>query len=380
MKNHLFYLIIVLNIFLLTGCSSGKRSLEKGNYYKATLEAVKQLRSSPNNKKAASVIVRSYPLAKQKALTDIGNAMAMNSSDKFSLAVDNYTALNQLADAIMSSPKALQLIGNPTNYAKELGEMLPKAAGEKYNQGTDLLKTGNRTNAREAYFAFLKANEYVKGFRDVNQKIEESLNLATLKVVVEKPKMPQRFQFSSDFFYDNLMNELSRFEKNRFVKFYTWKETGEGNLIKPDEFMVLDFEDFSVGNVRETRDHYEAVKDSVIVGRIQQNGETVNVYGTVKAKVSLVRQEVLSQGILSVKVVNSNNTRILDSKKFPGQFIWENQWLTYNGDERALNDEELKLSMGRPLLPPAAQDLFIEFTKPIFSQTLDYLKRTYSAY
>lgn len=376
MKNALFF----LSILFIVGCTSGKRSLEKGKYNKATTEAVKQLKSNPNNKKAASVLVQSYPLAKKTALQKIQTAMNTNNPDKYSIAVEEYRELAALATLINGSPKALQLVGAPDDFSSQLGEFLPKAAEEKYNQGNYLMQTADRKNAREAYYAFLKANDYVRGYKDVNSKINEALDAATLKVVVDKPQIPARFQLSSDFFYDNLMNELTRISKDRFVKFYTWQETGEGRYVKPDQYMVLDFEDFSVGNTREFTDRYEAVKDSVVVGRTQVNGQSVDVYGTVKAKVTLYKQEVMSQGLLAVRIVNQDNTRTLDSKKFPGQFVWGNQWLSFNGDERALSREEKKLANSGPLPPPPPQDMFVEFTKPIFSQVSDYVRRYYSGY
>lgn len=380
MKKPLFLFVVLLTAGLMLNCSSGKRSLKKGRYYKATHEAVKQLKSNPNHKKAASVLVESYPLAKSEGLRIIQNTLSSNSPEKYSTSADEYRKLNELADLIHSSPKALQLVGQPENFSPELGEILPLAAEEKYNQGVQLMKSNDIMDAREAYYAFKKADDYVRGYKDVGSKITESLDEATLKVVVEKPQTPSRYQLSSDFFYDNLMSEMNKFSKNRFVRFYNWQETGNEGLQHVDQYLVLDFEDFSVGNIYDRTDRYEAIKDSVVTGRTQVNGQTVDVYETVKAQVTLHRQEVTSQGMLSVKVYNSANTRVLESKRFTGQFVWGNQWLTYNGDERALNEEELKWSKGGPLPPPPNQDLFIEFTKPIFEQTMNFVRKYYSDY
>lgn len=380
MNRIIYILFIIFSAFLVVNCSSGKRSLQKGKYIQATYEAVKQLKSNPNNKKATSVLIQSYPLAKEESLRKIQNAKTSNSPDKYSIAADEYLELNELADLIHSSPKALELIGQPSDFNKELSEVLPLAAEEKYVQGEKLLKTGNIMDAREAYYMFVKVNEYVRTYKDVDKKILEALDAATLKVVLEKPQPPGRYQLSSDFFYNNLMSEMNKFSKNRFLHFYTWQETENGNRIHPDQFIVLDFEDFSVGNIYESSDRYEAIKDSVVIGRTQVNGHSVDVYGKVKANVNLHKQEVSSQGQLSVKVINSDNTRILENKRFSGKFVWGNQWLTFNGDERALNEEEYKLSKGGPLIPPPNQDLFIEFTKPIFNQTIGFIKTYYSDY
>lgn len=374
-----FGLIFILSVGFLMNCSSGKRSLEKGRYHKATLEAVKQLRSNPNNKKAANVLVQSYPLAKQVALQKIQNVMSINVADKNSQAADEYIGLNKLADEIQRSPKAIQLVGAPTYYNNELNQVLPLAAEEQYTIAENLLRTNNIMDARQAYYAYLKADGYIKGYKDTSQKIQQALWVATLKVVVEKPVTPGRYQLTSDFFYDNLMSEMNKFSKNRFVKFYNYNEANSQG-VEPDQFLVFDFEDFVVGRMFESKETYEAKQKNVIVGRTQVNGETKNVYGTAKANVTRYKREVLSEGLLSVRIFNSDGNRILDNNRFPGQFVWGNEWLTFTGDEKALNEEELALSKAKPLMPPHDQDLFIEFTKPIFGQTMDYIKRYYSNY
>jgi len=53
-KNRAMRNVILLNIFILiiiSGCSSGKKSLEHGNYYDAVLQSVSRLRQNPNQKK-----------------------------------------------------------------------------------------------------------------------------------------------------------------------------------------------------------------------------------------------------------------------------------------------------------------------------------------
>jgi tetratricopeptide (TPR) repeat protein len=191
--------------------------LQQGEYFSAAMEAVKQLRSSPDSKKQQQVLLEAYPLAKENSLRLIKNAMDSNAPNKYSVAADEYLALNQIADAIYTCPGALRIIPRPEQYSRELGDLLPKAAEESYNLGVRQLRLKTLQGAREAYLLFTKTNEYVSGYRDVNDKMDEALDMATLKVIVKKPATPKNFQLSAEFFYNNLLAEMSKATAYNFV-------------------------------------------------------------------------------------------------------------------------------------------------------------------
>ncbi|MEL0301948.1 MAG: hypothetical protein VW976_08735, partial [Flavobacteriaceae bacterium] len=56
---------------------------------------------------------------------------------------------------------------------------------------------------------------------------------------------------------------------------------------------------------------------------------------------------------------------------------WENNWATYQGDKRALTEEELALTQEKELLPPPPQELVYSFTRPLFDQTDNVLSIRY---
>jgi len=367
-----------ITILFFSSCSTSKKSLQRGEYYSAVMEAVKQLRSSPDNKKQKQVLLQAYPFVIENGLRKIKNAMDMNAPNKYGIAADEYLSLNRIADAIYTCPGALRVIPQPAQYSRELGDMLPKAAEESYNLGVRQLNLNTFKSAREAYQHFVKANQYVKGYRDVNDKMNEALDMATVKVIVEKPLTPNNFQLTADFFYNNLMSQMSKVTANRYVRIFSEEEASRERLTRPDQFLVLEFEEFVVGAMRESKSTVELKRDSVVVGTTKVNGKDQKVYGTVKAELTTFRREVISQGILSVKIINVANNRVEEHKNFPGKFTWFNEWATYKGDERALTDKQKKMTNTEPVMPPPQQDLFIEFTKPIFDQTVTFVKNYYS--
>ncbi len=380
MKKLSYLLLVIVATFLCVNCSSSKRALQHGDYYNASMSAIKTLRSNPKSKKSIEVLQQAYPLAKENSLRKIQNALDANVSGKYSIVAEEYLALNAIADAIYTCPKAMELFPQPEQFSKELREILPLAAEESYNLGERLLQLNTIKDAREAYYHFVKAENYMPNYKDVKEKIQDALFAATLKVVVQKPITPKRYQLSADFFYDNLMAQIFKITANQFVRFYTYEEARKEGLNNPDQYLVLNFEDFTVGNLRETKNTSEITRDSVLVGTTTVNGEKQNVYGTVKAKLTVNRREVISEGILSARIINAFNNRVEENRNFPGKFVWVNEWASYKGDERALSKAQLKMTDTEPIMPPPEQDLFVEFTKPIFDQVVSFTRNYYSSY
>ena len=114
--------------------------------------------------------------------------------------------------------------------------------------------------------------------------------------------------------------------------------------------------------------------------RAAVEGKTVDVFGTVNARISTNKKQVRSYGVMLLQVVDYQTSKVLMTRELPGEFNWFNEWLTYNGDERALTKEQLKQARNKEELPPPPQDLFIEFCKPIYDQFTTEIRRFYSKY
>jgi hypothetical protein len=135
-----------------------------------------------------------------------------------------------------------------------------------------------------------------------------------------------------------------------------------------------------VGNVSLKEKEETFTKDSVKVGETKVAGKLQPVYGTVKAKLTTYRKEVLSAGLLSMQIVDAKTNGVLTSRKFEGKYVWANAWGRYNGDDRALNTTQLALCKQKETQPPGAQDLFLEFTRPIYDQLTSGIRGFYQNY
>jgi hypothetical protein len=198
-----------------------------------------------------------------------------------------------------------------------------------------------------------------------------------LRVIVEAPVTPTNFQITADFFYINLLEEFGRTNKYKLVRFYTPEEAKNEKMTDPHQYIILDFAEFTVGNVVETNNTFEVKNDSVTT-TVNVGGKSVTGTTTVTAKVTQHKREVISGGTLNVRMLDATNNRALAEKRFSGSYVWENTWGSFSGDERALTRAQIEMSKREAVLPPPHQDLFLEFTKPIYTQAVSYVRSYYS--
>jgi hypothetical protein len=284
--------------------------------------------------------------------------------------------MNRMADEIRHCPAALKVIRRPQSFSEQAAAARQKAAPEAYEAGIRSMGQGTRASAREAYYQFMNADRYVPGYMDVKKKIEQAKFDATLKVIVEQVPVPGRYKISSGFFYDQVYGLLNKNIKQQFVEFYDPAEAKE--LPYADEILMMEFDDFTVGSTydKDTEKEYTS-KDSVKTGSATINGQKVDVFDRVKAKLMTHRREVVSSGVLLVQIVDARTNKPIATRKFPGSYTWFCEWANYNGDGRALSPQQLEMCKKKPLMPPPPQDLFLEFTKPIFEQLKGFLQSYY---
>jgi len=362
-------------------CSSGKKAFERGDYFNATLQAVNRLRSNPNSDKALQAVKDSYPMSLSYFQGKIDYALSTNSPFKYSEVVDYYEKMNRLSDEISRCPAALNVFPKLNYYTSELAQTRKLAAEEQYQAGLENEKINTRLAWKDAYFNFQQTDRFAPGYKDVKRRMDDAKYNATLKVIVGQIAVPRAYQLSSDFFLNQIIENLMRYRPNEFVEYYSPEAADNARIKNPDQLLKMSFDDFVVGQIYDKESVRELRRDSVEVGTVTlADGKKVKAYNTVKAKLIVNRRELISNGVLDVTIVDLAKNSVVSQRKFPGQYVWFVEWGTFNGDERALNDKEFAMCKRKPSPPPGPQDLFIEFTKPIFNQVTPFLKSFYQKY
>ncbi|QNF34259.1 hypothetical protein HUW51_16590 [Adhaeribacter swui] len=363
-------------LVLLSACSSGKQSFQKGDYDRAVYQAVNRLQKDPGNKKAVSTLQQAYKFAQEDHQTRIEEAMKSSETFRWETVVQEYENLNNLIVDVRQCPACRSITGTNTKYPEQLSAAKQKAADVRYNLGLTLLKENNRQSAKEAYQHFEKVKQFVPDYKNTRQKQDEAYQAALLKVVVEPVEVNKGiYQLSNEYFQNKIYEYLEHYEQKSFIKFYTPQEAGSKTLV-PDHVLTLTFDDFAVGQTYLKEKEQNVARDSVKTGTV----EGKEVYGTVKAKYITYEKTITSSGLLDFRVMDWKSKNIITQEKMPGTFVWRDEWATYKGDERALSKEQLKRAKRRESAVPNPQFLFVEFTKPIYNQLTSKISNFYRRY
>lgn len=437
-------ILIILVAFVVSACNSSKKYYQKGQYDSAISKAVKKLRKKPTKEKEILVLEKAFNKANQLDNDRINFIKLEGSPDRWNEIYKKYSKMKQRQELVKSVvPLEIQSTGRKVqftfvNYDEEIINAKKKAAEYFYTHALVLMEKGDRENAKKAYFELLSIKELFANFRDVDEQIKKAKLLATLKVVIEPIPMHSRTLSLSNEFFNNKINEfLGQMPAGKFIRFYSKKEANTIGLKNPDHIIKLQFDDFVVGQTLIKEKQIQLRKDNVIIGiregnqvktgndkvtichipagkpenarsmTIQvsaweahskhgdslgacksdqsgannSNNEQIEVvYGTVKATLYHTTKTIISKGLLDFQISDYRTNRVLTHEKFPGEFVWLCEWGYFNGDERALNDKQLKLIRHKNLHPPPPQDLFIEFTKPIYNQLKNKIRSFYRNY
>lgn len=360
---------------LFVGCTTGKNALQKGKYDDAVNKAADRLKSSPQNKEAMEVLPTAFDLAVNTHLRKIDEAKLSSDALKWEEILYHYQTINQLSDEVNSCPSCLNLVPKPPKYIKEYDDAKYQAAEARYLLGEKLLRENNRQSAKTAYNHFLKAQSLYP-LKGIEQKINDAYWAAVLKVVVQPAIINSNtYKLSNQYFQQQITNYLATYKGNTFVRFYTEQEATKQKL-RADQLIELHFDDFVVGQTY-VKERVEKLKrDSVITGENRQG----KIYGTVKATYSIFEKQIASSGLLNFAIVDLNTNKLLRNQKLAGTYVWKDNWASFKGDERALDQQQLALTKKPEIMPPPPGNLFVEFTKPIYAQLVNEITSFYSRY
>jgi len=375
MRQSYLYLLIV---FIAFGCATGKKAFEKGDYDKAVYQAVNRLKSNSDSKKALATLEKAYNLAVNTHLENIKRYEVSLDPLKNEWIIQEYNSINSLYDAIRGCPACSREISKPVYFTKKLNDAKMNAAEVRYTMGLEAMKyKENRNQAIEAHQNFRKANDYVRGYQDVENLIEEALYFATLRVVIEEIPSPARiYDLNQEFFYNKVSEYLHRNNINPYVRFYTPDEARSYENDWVDHVINMRFNRFNLGNLVSNTYVEEVSRDSVVIAT--RDGE--DIYGTVKAKLKINERSILGSGELDFKIRDINTNKVISQDRFPSEYRWTIRWATFNGDERALNDEQKDLVNTVEVSAPGPQRMFEEFAAPIYNQLISKLENYYRNY
>jgi hypothetical protein len=373
-------LLLLIASMAVISCNSAKKAYDNGDYEQAVRLSVSKLREDPDNRNARRVLVQAYPKAVESNLAEIREFMALEDPLRWEPITRAYNRLNVLQQRMARCPVCDDLLPQRRLYVDEWNDARLRAADVRYKMGVSELRGTTRESAKLALEHFMLVEQFEPDYQNTRMLMDEALERATLHVVIlDMPEQQRAFQPIQDAFQQELMERLARTTRRSLVRFYSQEEAANQPPPFRDHEITLQFEAFSVGNVifdRSTETVTSA--DSVKVGDVRVDGQTVPVFNRVTARYTLISKTVLGGGQLLLKITDSASGRIVMQERFDGEYQWMHRWATFNGDERALTAEQKRLTQLREAVPPPPELIFEEFTQPILANVTDRMRRFYA--
>lgn len=358
MKKALFLLAITI---VVAGCNSVKRNqkfLLKGNYDQAIYLAVKKIGNDRNDKQIQEHII----------LLEEAYAKAVSQDNRRITALQNSTspeALRELyfiysnLDSRQEAIRPLLPLHNVEtgfdasfpmmNYSQQLTKARNNFANSLYREAQDLMGRNNTLTYRDAHSVLSELKQVQSNYKDVDQLLEDAHFFGTDFVLVTLNNR------SNILIPRRLEQELLDFNTYKLDDFWTEYHNERQRDIQYNFGIVLDFREISLSPERVSEKEYrrsKEVKDGWKY-KVDRYGNKIkdkdgnfikiDVFKTVTARVThtIQSKSILVGGDVVYKDLQSG--RNLDNHPLATEFIFENVFAKYRGDEEALTEEDKRL-------------------------------------
>jgi hypothetical protein len=333
--------LYLLTFIVLAGCYSSREYYKRGDYYQAVAKSVERLKHWPSHTRSREVLQQAYPLALQTLEAKTQNLIVSHDPFKYKNSLLIYTRINSMYEMIHSSPAALEVIPEPKNYYREVGELREKAADETYSAGIQAMMKGTRTDSRIAYQYFVDANRFVPRYKEVVELLCKSEDEATLRIV---------WQQSSFGMWWSSSDVISAIEALPFVDLqpmsaYVYSDDPNKKNVE------LELK-ISVGRYSEdspsVTSSSENLVDSVKVGEKKGKNGMVPIMEAIKGTHTEYKKTVESKGTVSITISDKKTGSIVFSREYAGRAQWTGTWTKCEGDRRVFASKNCNSSEPNP--------------------------------
>ena len=368
MKTYIYIFLFIVP-FLFAACSpSNKTSQDKD-----LLTAIKKFEKDPSNTELKNRISDLYNNAAKSHLAKIEVYNTLTEADKWIKIIREYEALNKLYQTVGTS--AASKLVNAQPYTSEIQSAKQNGAEAYYNIGMAEMETGDKQSARNAYYAFRKANEFVPGYKDVRQQISIAYQNSIINVVINPIRDNTFFynsmgwnnygnNYNNDYFQRSLVNDLGgNRNKNMPTQFFTDWEARREN-IRPDWEVDLTWLYMNIPQPM-TQQYSQNVSRQIEKGR-DTSGKIQ--YQTVTATLYITKKYFNASADMELRITDVNTGRNITTNRYSEQFNWQEEYATYSGDSRALGSNEYALLNNSRYRLPRNEDVVTEISRRIYPQ------------
>lgn len=373
------YFFVLLG-FVITSCNSTKKvekAMLSGNYNKAIDLAVNQIQKGKDNKKTNDqklILQQAFEKYQDEKIKEIKFLQKDSTSEKEKEIYKNYLELYRIQKSIKpliplySDGKKLkfkfkdissELIIAKKNYAEYL-----------YSLGLSYMDKNDIQSYRDAYNIFGKLDQIAPNYKDSNELIDEASYLGKDYVFVKaynntEVSLPKKLESDIlDFNTYGLNDQWTVYHANK----------KDGN---PYQFQInLMFESiiFSPERIIEQEKNIERNIEITEVqtdrsGQVKTdslgNELTTNIRINVSGMLTTISQNKTVSIAAQVDYIDLKTQQKINDYKLDSQFVFENVFASFDGDSRALNDQQKLLLNNRAVPFPSNEQMLFDASEDV---------------
>lgn len=376
-----FMLIIALILPLLfVSCMTSQSYFKKGYYDMAIQKSAKKLMKNPNKTKHISIVHKSYNIANAKDYDRIAFLRSSGQPDVWDEIFDLYNRLKRRQEMVKYLPESIlqQMNFQNINYDNEIHQARQNAAEYFYANGVRFLNENSRNSARLAYYEFLKVKSYYENFRDTDKLLRESEERGTVNVLYQVKNatnliMPEGFAYE--------LTQISLYDMNvLFRRFFNKAEQGveyqysvtlyiDEILVSPEQIKEVHYSES-----KEIQDGFQYLLDQN--GNVVKDslGNDVKVPKYVKVTCDVIEvQQFKSVAVISTITIRNEKQEVLIHEPLSGEWVFDNRYITWRGDQRAMTDETRNKLGWQPLPFPVSEFMILQTTDVLKNMSKDFV-------
>ena len=339
---------------LLGSCNSVKRNqkfLAQGDYDQVIELAVRKLQKDPHGKNSAahtSFLEEAFARVVEEDKRRLNFLKQENHPSNTREIYYLYCDLGKRQELIRPLTSIVNLNVTMEDYSKQIIASKKNFADYLFAEGTQYLNRNTILNAREAYAYFSDLKSLQPDYLGLDQKLNDAHFKGTDFVFVELNN------HSGQIIPYRLEQELLDFNTYGLDDFWTEYHTRSENGIQYNYGIDLNFKDINISpeqisekefrRKKTIKDGWEYLLDrnGNVVKDSLGNDIKVDKLITVTATVTYTEQTKAVHVGGDVVYLELDRNRVLNRHPLGTEFIFENVFARYRGDERALTDEDLQ--------------------------------------
>jgi len=391
MKSKLF--MTFLMILFLSSCGNVKeiqQAVYSGQYDHAidlSLEKIKKKKGKKSADPYVALLKEAYDKAVSRDLALIEKLSKDPNPEKWRQIYDTYLLLDTRQDKIKPVlPLRLIKSNKPVHF--KFQDYTPKILDAKhhlvdhlYKKAKILLKSQNKADIRQAYDLLDELDRIDTGYKDVSQLMQQAHQLgmtyALVKIVNETDKIiPRRLQ-------DELLNFSSYGASNFWVDYHNKPQAGRQydytiNLrFKKIEISPDQEREKEIIEEKEIQDGYTYQKDAN--GNIVKDtlGNPIKIPRMIKvrSKLHLYQQHKEARVTAQVDIVDNRTGQTIDRFPLQSQYVFEHNYATQQGDQRAIRREYIDFLKERRIPFPSTEQMVYDAAQDIKMKFKDILNQ-----